>query len=360
MKLSAKSKCGLARLSLSLSLYLLATLGLTSHATSELGTGQFRGRDKMKEFLYSPYLDINVPLQAESGASAPSSSSAIAPRAEWAATALPDDVKFLTLAFATGECGSERWNGREAQTVADSSLKAVQRAGIGYVISTGGAQGVFTCASEQGMEKFIAHYNARQLLGFDFDIEAGQSALVIASLVEQVRGAMQRHPQLRFSFTLATLSSTDEDQASLNQHGALVMKTIANAGLNNYFINLMVMNYGEAKPDNCIVENDHCDMAASAIQVAQNFSREYGVPMQRIELTPMIGVNDVVKNVFTLDDARSLSRFVRTNGLGGLHYWSLGRDRPCALNMNAVSPTCSSLSGPGRFEFNQTFAIDSR
>ncbi len=358
MKLSAKSKCGLVRLSLSL--YLLATLGLTSHASSELGTSPFWGRGKMKEFLYSPYLDINVPLPAESGASAPSASDAIAPQAEWPASVLPNDIKFLTLAFAIGECGSERWNGREAQTVADSSLKTVQRAGIGYVISTGGAQGVFTCGSEQGMEKFIAHYNSGQLLGFDFDIEAGQSASVIARLVEQVRTAMQRHPHLRFSFTLATLSSTEDDQASLNRHGALVMKTIANAGLNKYFINLMVMNYGEAKPDNCVVEDHRCDMAASAIQVAQNFSREYGVPMERIELTPMIGVNDVVENVFTLDDARSLSRFVRTNGLGGLHYWSLGRDRPCAPNTSAVSPTCSSLPGPGRFEFNQTFAIDSR
>lgn len=358
MKLSAKSKCGLARLSLSL--YLLATLGLTGHATSELGSGQFWGHGKMTGFLYSPYLDINVPLQTESGASAASSSNAVAPPVEWPTPVLPDGIKFLTLAFATGECGSERWNGREAQTVADSSIQTVQRAGIGYVISTGGARGVFTCASEQGMEKFIARYNSRQLLGFDFDIEAGQSGSVMASLVEQVRAAMQRHPHLRFSFTLATLSSTDDGQASLNQHGDLLMKTIANAGLSNYFINLMVMNYGEAKPDNCVVEDNHCDMAASAIQVAQNFSREYGVPMERIELTPMIGVNDVVENVFTLDDARSLTRFVRTNGLGGLHYWSLGRDRPCAPNSSAVSPTCSSLPGPGRFEFNQTFAIDSR
>lgn len=359
MKLSEKSKYGLARLCLSL--YLLATLGLTSYATPELGSGQFWGRNKMSEFLYSPYLDINVPLQAESGATAPSPAGSATPTpVELPATVLPDGIKSLTLAFATGECGSERWSGREAQTVVDSSIKSVQRAGIGYVISTGGAQGIFTCGSEQGMEKFITRYNSGQLLGFDFDIEAGQSGSVIASLVEQVRGAMQRYPQLRFSFTLATLSSTEDEQASLNRHGALVMKTIANAGLNNYFINLMVMNYGEAKPDNCVVEHDHCDMAASAIQVAQNFSQEYGVPMGRIELTPMIGVNDVVDNVFTLDDARALTRFVRTNGLGGLHYWSLGRDRPCAPNIGTVSPICSSLSGPGRLAFNQTFVFDSR
>ena len=33
--------------------------------------------------------------------------------------------------------------------------------------------------------------------------------------------------------------------------------------------------------------------------------------MHRIELTPMIGVNDVTANVFTLDDALLTGRFVR-------------------------------------------------
>lgn len=348
--------CALVRLSLYL--YLLATLGLTSYAPPEPGTGHFWWGRKMKEFLYSPYLDINISPQAESPKSATMASNSAAPLVELPTTLVPAGIQSLTLAFATGECGSERWSGLEAQRVIDSTINKVQRAAIGYVISTGGANGIFTCGSEQGMEKFIARYSSKHLLGFDFDIEAGQSESVIASLVERVRAAMQRHPHLRFSFTLATQSSTEDGQASLNPHGDLVMKTIAKAGLKNYFINLMVMNYGEAKSDNCVVENDRCDMAASAIQVAQNFSREYGVPMRRIELTPMIGVNDVVDNVFTLDDARALARFVVTNGLGGLHYWSLGRDRPCAPNTHVVSPTCSSLAGPGGLEFNKTFAMN--
>lgn len=358
MKMSAQSKCALVRLSLSL--YLLATLGLTSFATPEPGAGHFWWGGTMKEFLYSPYLDINLPLQAESPKTATITSNSAAPLVELPTTVVPAGIQALTLAFATGECGSERWSGLEAQRVIDLTIKKIQRAGVGYVISTGGADGIFTCGSDQGMERFIAHYSSKHLLGFDFDIEAGQSESVIVSLVERVRAAMQRHPDLRFSFTLATRSSTEDGQASLNPHGDLVMKTIAKAGLNNYFINLMVMNYGEAKSDNCVVENDHCDMAASAIQVVQNFTREYGVPMRRIELTPMIGVNDLVDNVFTLDDARALARFVVTNGLGGLHYWSLGRDRPCAPNTNTVSPICSSLAGPGGLEFNKTFAMDFR
>jgi len=135
-----------------------------------------------------------------------------------------------------------------------------------------------------------------------------------------------------------------------------VMKAISEVGLKNYFINLMVMNYGEAKPDNCVVEFNRCNMAASAILVAENFSREFSVPMRRIELTPMIGVNDVIDNIFFLNDARTLGRFVATNGLGGLHYWSLNRDQPCLSGLTAVSPTCSSLAGTNGLEFGLTFA----
>jgi hypothetical protein len=85
-------------------------------------------------------------------------------------------------------------------------------------------------------------------------------------------------------------------------------------------------------------------MGASAEQAALNFHRRWRVPFPRIALTPMIGVNDVVSNVFTLDDATRVARFVRERGLGGLHWWSLDRDRPCPGG--PVSPECSSLDPP--------------
>ncbi len=358
MKLSEIFENGLAQWALTL--YLMASLGLTANASPELGSCQHSGRCAMQEFLFSPYLDVNIPLQAESPPGKSVSAEQTEPAPEASTATIPHGIKALTLAFATGECGNERWGDMDVQTVIHTSIRAFQRSRIAYVISTGGAQGVFTCTSEQGMTEFIAHYNTGYLLGFDFDIEATQTETMIASLVEQVHIAMQRHPYLRFSFTLATLSSTAQGKASLNQHGDMVMNAIAKAGLKNYFINLMVMNYGDAKPDNCVVESDRCNMAASAIRVVQNFSQKYDVPLQRIEVTPMIGVNDVIANVFTLKDARSLARFVNSDGLGGLHYWSLNRDQPCANNLIAVSPTCSSILGAAKLEFATTFAANLR
>ena len=335
-------------------MYVVASLGLTGCATSDFDDSGLQ--HERKEFLFSPYLDINIPVHAGVPTAMTSFLEGLKALIGLPATAFPDGIKTLTLAFATGECGAEHWDELDAQRMTETHIKRLRRENIDYVISTGGAEGVFTCASEAGMEKFIARYNSRHLVGFDFDIESNQSEVMINNLVHQIRGAMQRHPHLRFSFTLATQSSSVPEQASLNEHGTSVMKAIERARLENFFINLMVMNFGDAKPDRCVVESGRCAMAASAIQVVSNFILEYGVPLKRIEVTPMIGVNDVVDNVFTLEDAQALSRYVVDNGLGGLHFWSLNRDGPCAPGSLALSPVCNGLTNIGRLTFINAFA----
>jgi len=97
-------------------------------------------------------------------------------------------------------------------------------------------------------------------------------------------------------------------------------------------------------------------MAASARQAAHNLREHYGVPLSQIEVTAMIGVNDVVENVFTPDDATALARFVQQEQLAGLHFWSLDRDAPCAGGATAVSPTCSSLNAHSALSFSRAFA----
>ena len=130
------------------------------------------------------------------------------------------------------------------------------------------------------------------------------------------------------------------------------MQAIRDAGLADYYVNLMVMDYGDAIARNCVVSAGVCNMGLSAIQAARNLNARFGVPMRRIELTPMIGVNDVVANVFTLDDATTVARFVRENAAGGLHFWSLDRDVPCPADVSgyrrpaAASTACPDLRLP--------------
>jgi chitinase len=264
------------------------------------------------------------------------------------AIALPADVKTLTWAFAVGECGAETWNGLDAQKIADTNVAPFDRAGIGYILATGGEGGVFTCGSDAGMEAFIARYASPRLLGIDFDIEAKQTPEQVDALVQRAVAARAKHPQLRFSFTLPTFASSDGSARSLNAQGERVLQAIRQHALDAYTINLMVMDFGDARAANCVVKQGRCDMAASAVQAALNLHRHHGVPLSHIELTPMIGVNDVAANVFRLDDARVLAHWVREQGLAGLHFWSLDRDAPCTTPTPDASATCSGLDAAPR------------
>jgi chitinase len=321
-------------------------------ASPERALSERRG---VPAFVYSPYKYVPVARAPTGIALATSVSGVPTPIVVGGRSTLPSSVTALTLAFATGECGAETWDGIDPGRLANDNLDALVRAGIDYVISTGGEAGTFTCGTDAGMEAFIARYASPRLVGFDFDIERGQSAEIVASLVQRVKSAQQRHPQLRFSFTLATWAASDGSQASLNDDGQRVMKAIGEAGLADFYINLMVMDYGEATPRNCVVSGGVCDMGQSAIQAARNVSARFGVPMSRIELTPMIGINDVVANVFTLDDAMAVARFARESGAGGVHFWSLDRDAPCRSEVSGASATCSGLRGMPEFAFADAF-----
>ncbi|WP_230578989.1 hypothetical protein [Coxiella burnetii] len=71
----------------------------------------------------------------------------------------------------------------------------------------------------------------------------------------------------------------------------------------------------------------------------------------RIEVTPMIGLNDTLPLNFSLQDAQALKQFAKEKNLGMLSFWSLTRDHPC--NVTYVSNTCSSQN-PAIGQPNQT------
>jgi chitinase len=100
-------------------------------------------------------------------------------------------------------------------------------------------------------------------------------------------------------------------------------------------------------------DDARCDMGRSAIQAAQNLQANWGVPLASIELTPMIGGNDVQSNIFTLEDADTVADFAIESGLAGVHYWSYDRDIDCPPG--PASPVCNSLGDAGAHGFLQRF-----
>ncbi len=261
----------------------------------------------------------------------------------------------LTWGFANGECGAETLGGLDAASVAAANVAAFNRAGIGYIVSTGGEAGVFTCANDAGMEAFIARYASPRLVGIDFDIEGKQTPEMIDALVRRASTVLRKHPQLRLSFTLATQAASDGSRASLNALGQSVLRTIRAHGLASYTINLMVMDYGPPNATNCVVANGVCDMGRSAIQAAENLNAQHGVAFSQIELTPMLGVNDVAQNDLLDDDARVITRYASEKGLAGVRFWSLDRDQPCPRPPAGASARCSGIESVPALGYSAAF-----
>ncbi len=262
----------------------------------------------------------------------------------------------LIWAFATGECGQERWTGAaDTAAFAEAQVKRFVAAGVDYMVSTGGEAGIFTCGSDAGMQAFVARYDSPRLRGLDFDIEGKQTPEQIDALVQRAKALQRQRPALRLSFTLATHAGSDGSLRSLNATGERAVESLKRHGLDTAVLNLMVMNYGPADRRWCVlrdgVTTPSCDMGLSAVVAARNVHAKYAWPMKQIALTAMLGENDVAGNVFTPADAEQLVPAARALGLAGVHWWSLDRDQPCAPGSVRVSPLCHSLPGvpAGRF-----------
>jgi hypothetical protein len=296
------------------------------------------------------------------------------------ATPLVNDLpangsKTITLAFATGECGSENWGGVPGQAMAAANASQLNAAGIKYILATGGAAGSFTCGSNAGFETFLGRWATPGLIGVDFDIEGGQSQAVITDLVRRIQAARTTHPGLRFSLTLATLANNNGAStaqslgagipSSFNTFGDMTLAAVRSIlGFNGtpatwpsyVTVNLMTMDYGAPGSGVCVVSGGRCEMGQSAIQAAFNLRDKFGVPLSRVELTPMIGGNDVQSEHFTLGNVDTMTSFAIANGLAGVHYWSYDRDTDCPPG--SASPICNSLGGVGAHGFLRRFLAD--
>ena len=324
------------------------------------GSGSGSGTGSVSGLLFSPYKDVTINMNwntdqmqsAVEGSDLP-----VVGSGSLVSEYIPK-LPAITLAFATGTCGSETWGGVSGASWAAENVPQLQAADLNYVVSTGGAAGTFSCDSTAGMEAFIARYASPNLVGIDFDIEGGQTESDIENLVNAAAGAQSQYPNLQFSFTLATLAASDGSYGGVNSLGNEVVQAVLGSSLKNYVINLMTMDFGSASSGVCVVVSGSCEMAQSAIQAVENLEHTYGIPASKIAVTPMIGMNDTSSETFTAADVDTLTAYAAGNGLAGLHFWSLDRDTPCPTTQTYASPTCNSVSGTTALEYTDRFLSD--
>ncbi|MFZ0219066.1 MAG: chitinase [Candidatus Aquirickettsiella sp.] len=247
------------------------------------------------------------------------------------------------LAFITdvGAC-HPAWAGQSDYSVEKawgSHLTDNMRAqGIHYTIAFGGASGTDISSGCDNEAQLVAAYEqiikTYQPAGLDFDIE--NSSIDVPKLMKAVRTVQTSHPELKISFTLPILPE------GLIDTGKSVVRAAQANGIKNYVINVMAMDYGP---------NYKEGMGKYATQAAGNLfaflktlypEKSDAAVWQMVGITPMIGINDVNVEKFTLADADVVREFAVHTGVGLTSMWSAARDNPCADAW--ASPVCSGGS----------------
>jgi chitinase len=164
------------------------------------------------------------------------------------------------------------------------------------------------------------------------------------SAIKTIKANNQNIP---ISFTLPVLP---EGLVPGVGHNVIVQAQIA--GLKDYGVNIMAMDYGNYYNQKTMGEYAIDALTATFSQLKALYpTQSDDVLWSRLEVTPMIGLNDTIPQNFSLNDVDIVKEFAHEKGLRMLSIWSLTRDKPC--NHTYASPLCSSQN-PVTGEPNQS------
>lgn len=243
-------------------------------------------------FSFSPYVDLTLNVHWDHQTQQLEVMDLVTP-------ALQHGIKAYHLCFITdsGQC-QPAWGSQQTYSVASGwgsqQANLLAQHGIQTNVSFGGANGTdisSSCNQTQLVSIFkqvISTYHAGAL---DFDIENGTAD--VAKLVSALKTVQKTHPKVKLSFTLPVMPE------GLTFQGKEIVKAAQQGDL-KFNVNIMAMDYGPAYSG---------DMGQYATQAAFNLhqflkelypNRSATELWQQVEITPMIGVNEVATGQFTL------------------------------------------------------------
>ncbi|MEV4439527.1 cellulose binding domain-containing protein [Streptomyces sp. NPDC049577] len=273
-------------------------------------------------------------------------------------TAEKTGVKNFNLAFITSGGGcTPKWGGVTdlgADAVA-AQIGRLRAAGGDVRVSFGGAAGSELGLACSSVDELAAAYgkvvDAYRLTAVDFDIEGAALPDTAANTrrAQAVARLQKQHPGLDVSFTLPVLPT------GLTQDGVKLVENAKKNGVALSTVNIMAMDYGASFGGDM---GRYAIDAATATQAQLKGVLGLGdaAAWKAVAVTPMIGVNDVATEVFTVDDAKQLTAFARSKGIAWLSMWSAARDKPCPGGpQSSASATCSSIQ-QDPFAFTKAFA----
>lgn len=273
-------------------------------------------------------------------------------------TATRTGVKEFHLAFITsgGSC-APLWGGVTglADDRVAQQIGALRAKGGDVRVSFGGAAGAELALNCSSSADLAAAYgkvvDAYRLTKVDFDIEGAALPDTAANTrrAQAIAQLQKKYPDLDVAFTLPVMPE------GLTRPGIDLLADAKKNGVRVDGVNIMAMDYGPAYSD---------DMGTYAIQAATATQAQIkGVlglsdtaAWKAVAVTPMIGVNDVVTEIFTVEDATQVVKFAQEKGIGRLAMWSGTRDKACPGGPKpAADATCSSIAQE-RLAFTKAFA----
>ena len=290
------------------------------------------------------------------------------------AAAQSHGLKYFTLAFVVADTSNNlpSWGGYTSYDVnggafdkaIQSQISALRQLGGDVMVSFGGANGQELAQAITSVSALTAAYeqviNEYGLTHIDFDIEGSAEADVASiarrsqSLAAVEHDAAAAGRTLEVSFTLPVLPT------GLTSDGLAVLQSALKYGVVISGVNVMTMDFGDSA-----APNPSGQMGQYVIESGQSLFNQlkglYGTTKSdsqlwsMVGLTPMIGVNDVNTEVFTLADAQTVTNWAKQKGSGRISMWSLNRDLsdPAGALHWAEATSSSIVQQP--FDFSKIF-----
>lgn len=281
------------------------------------------------------------------------------------AGAVSDNVMLAFIVASPSEPCTPTWggyytlDGAAARLDLDRRIARLQQQGGKIAISFGGMLNSELAAACKDTDALSAAYRAvidrYGISTIDLDLEGeglrdadalARRAEVIAQLQESYR---DEDRSLAVWLTLPVIPQ------GLTKEGTDAVAIMLKHGVDLAGVNIMTMDYGGARD-----ERDSMYIASRKAMLETHrqlgiLYAQAGIPLnkkslwKKIGATPMIGQNDVLGEIFTLEDAVALNTFAREQGAGRMSMWSANRDIPCSENyvdVKIVSDVCSGVSSP--------------
>ncbi|MFE4605313.1 cellulose binding domain-containing protein, partial [Kitasatospora indigofera] len=285
---------------------------------------------------------------------APYVDTSLYPPYDLVATAKATGVKNFNLAFVVSGGGcTPKWGGVSdlATDAVAAQIGALRAAGGDVRASFGGANGselALVCGTVADLTAaYQKTVDAFGLTKVDFDVEGGAIADAAANtrraqaIAQLQKNAAAKGRTLDVSYTLPALPT------GLTQEGVNLVADAKKNGVAIGAVNIMAMDFGDGVAPNPQGQMGKYAIAAATAtqaQVKSVLGLDDSAAWAKVAVTPMIGVNDVSTEVFTVADAKQLADFAKSKHLAWLAMWSGTRDKACDGGAKQYADaSCSSI-----------------